>query len=433
MTAELHVSTVNIVLLLFSSLLALAMVSSFRKDMLRSRSQKLFFSKIVIATFCMICCMAANFRGTETQDLLNVILISISHVGVYVVYYLYIEYLRTKTEALDPEHPVAGPVSTVSLIICIIGSALSVISTASGEKHIFSDSAYSMGVLFEIGHIGGFILILITFFILWRHNRTLGQRNSFILSAMPLLMLFATFVEPFLSGIELHYPLIVLEFCIVYTQHHLDTELRMKKDEVENTKARLALATGRMEPHYLYNVLTTIYYLCDTEPQKAQKAIGTFAEYMRSTLETLEKQELVSFAWELGEIRHYLELEKLRYGDRLSIEYDIETEDFRIPPLSVQPLVENAVRHGIAEKEEGGTVKIASEKLPDGGVRISVTDDGAGFDTGSLAAMDATHEGIANVRERLRLEVGGELTITSEPGKGTAAVVTIGAQDGSVH
>jgi sensor histidine kinase YesM len=278
---------------------------------------------------------------------------------------------------------------------------------------------------FEFGHTGGMVMTLVTLVIIARHYRTLGLRHAIVLSFMPIMMPLATFIEPHIQGIDLHYPFILTEIIIVYTQHHLDMELQIEKDEVAETRSRIAMATGRMKPHYLYNVLTTIYYLCETDPIKAQRAIGTFSEYLRATLETLERQQLVNFSWELGEIRHYLELEKLRFGDRLRIDYDIEAEDFMVPPLSIQPLVENAVKHGIAPKEEGGTVRIVSRRLSDGGAQIRIRDDGAGFDIGELGKLDETHEGIANVRERIRLEVGGDMTITSAPGKGTTVVVTI--------
>ena len=420
---------VNLALLIFGILRAFAMMLSFGKDLLRSRSQKLFFSKIAVTTGGMICCAVFNLRGTENADPLNVVLISLSHVGVYVVYYLYIEYLSAQIAEHREGRAVPRAVSYISLIICVIGSTLWVVSIVDEDFKAFN-AVMRMGVSFELGHIGGLLLILITALILIRNHRILGRRNTIALGSMPVLMLAATFIEPHISGIELHYPLLVLEFCIVYTQHHLEVARQAERDEIAETKARLALAAGRMQPHYLYNVLTTIYYLCDTDPQKAQRAIGTFSDYMRRTLETLEKQELVNFSWELAEIRHYLELEKLRFGDRLTVEYDIEAEDFLVPPLSIQPLVENAVRHGIAPKEEGGTVSIVSRRLSDGGAQIRIKDDGAGFDVTKLRDLDVTHEGIANVRERLRLGVGGELTITSSPGRMTTAVVTIRPQTG---
>ena len=422
------VRSVNIALQTFGIMVALAMMSSFRRDLLRNRSQRLLFSKIVTATVCMVCFVIYNLRGTGRGDPFDMILISLSQVGLYVVSYLYIEYLRAQIEEIDAGRRVPASVQIAALVICVAGSTLRVVSTASGGFGKYGGPDSGSGITFEIGHAGGVILMGITIIILCIYYRTLGVRHTIILASMPVLMLLAVFLEPHAGGIDLYYPFIIIEFCIVYTQHHLDIARQTERDRMDETKARLALATGRMKPHYLYNVLTTIYYLCETDPQKAQRAIGTFSEYLRSTLETMEKQELVNFSWELAEIRHYLELEKLRFGRRLTVEYDIEAEDFLVPPLSIQPLVENAVKHGIAPKEEGGTVRILSRWLSDGGAQIRVIDDGVGFDVSELRNMDVTHEGLANVRERLRLEVGGELTITSSPGKTTTAIVTIRPQ-----
>jgi len=425
MIDETVVRAVNIALQTFGIIVALAMMSSFSRELLRRRSQRLLLSKIVTATACMICFVIYNLRGTGPEDPLNMVLLSLSQVGLYVVSYLYIEYLRAQIEEIDAGRSVPAAVQIIALVLCVAGSTLRVVSTVSGGFGKNSGSAFGWGAAFELGHAGGVILMGITIIILCTYYRTLGVRHTLILSSMPVLILLAAYMEPLAGGIDLYYPFVIIEFCIVYTQHHLDIARQTEKDRMDETKARLALATGRIKPHYLYNVLTTIYYLCETDPQKAQRAIGTFSEYLRGTLETMEKQELVYFSWELAEIRHYLELEKLRFGSRLSVEYDIEAEDFSVPPLSIQPLVENAVKHGIAPKEEGGTVRILSRWLSDGGAQIRIIDDGIGFDVAELRNMDVTHEGLANVRERLRLEVGGDLTITSSPGKTTTVIVTI--------
>ncbi len=416
---------VNLALQSMCAVEGLVMVMSFRRSILRSRSETLFFAKVVVATVCVTCSALFFLRGPELRDPVNVVLLSFAYVGLYAVYYLYIEYFAAQIRELDEGRPVSRAVLYVSLIICVVGSMLRIISSLDSNFAALNEATMNAAIPVEFGHLGGVVLIVITFAVLFRHRKTMGIRHTVVLGAMPVLMLVATFAEPHAHGIHLHYPLIMIEFIFVYTQHHLDIQSQMQRDENAGIKAKLALATGRMKPHYLYNVLTTIYYLCESDPQKAQRAIGTFSEYLRSTLETMERQELVNFSWELGEIRHYLELEKLRFGKRLRIDYDIETEDFKVPPLSIQPLVENAVKHGIAAKEEGGTVRIVSRKLSDGGSQIRIRDDGVGFDITTLKQLDSTHEGIANVRERLRLEVGGELTITSAPGKGTTAVVTI--------
>jgi len=420
---DVTIHAVNIAVLSFCSLEAFIMMVSFRGETLHYRASRIFFAKLVVAFFTLSCYTVSIIHEPRGRDFLDAVMLSIAYVGVYVIYALYVLYLKAQVDKFTDAVPVPYWVPYFTLVVAIIGSLVWILSIFSDE---FSSYRYANSVIpIEIGQIGGLILILTSFIIIIRHYRTLGLRHSLILSSMPVLLAIATFAQPYAHGVDLLYPAIMLEFLIVYTQHHLDVEIRLKNDENAEIRTRLNMATGRMKPHYLYNVLTTIYYLCETDPQKAQNAIGTFSEYLRSTLETMEKQELVSFSWELAEIRNYLTLEKLRFGDRLTVEFDTEYVDFLVPPLSIQPLVENAVKHGISPKEDGGTVRIVSRKLMDGGAQIRVIDNGVGFDVDDLKEMGVTHEGLANVRERIRLEVGGDVTVTSSPGRMTTVVVTI--------
>lgn len=427
--SEAVVRIANITILSIGCIEASVIACSFRKDLIRTRSQRILFAKVILSAVMMLLLAVYFYRGPGLIDPLNTLLLATSYVGLYAIFFLYIEYLIVQLNELDPARPVANWVKYFALGVCVTGTMLWLLSAFSSSFRSVSRLTSELPLPFEFGHIGGMVMTVVTLVLIARHYKTLGHRHAIVLSFMPVMMPLASFIEPHIYGIELHYPFILTEIIIVYTQHHLDMELQIEKDEMAETRSRLAMATGRMKPHYLYNVLTTIYYLCETDPLKAQRAIGTFSEYLRATLETLEKQQLVNFSWELGEIRHYLELEKLRFGDRLKIDYDIEAEDFMVPPLSIQPLVENAVKHGVAPKEEGGTVRIVSRRLSDGGAQIRVRDDGVGFDIGELGKLDETHEGIANVKERIRLEAGGDMTITSAPGKGTTAVVTFRPED----
>ena len=419
------VRAVNIAILSFSSIEAIIMMISFRQETIRVRATRIFFGQIVVTVFTMLCYTVSFIHDPEPTDALNNITLALAYIGIYAVFYLYIMYLTEQIKQFDKDRPVPIWVSYASLVVCVIGALLWILSIFDSTFAPLNENMRVLGPAFAVGHTGGIMLIAISLVLLIKHYKALGIRQTLILGTMPVLLLAATLAEPFTRGIELRYPVIMLVFVIIYTQHHQDVENRVHRDENAEIRAKLNMATGRMKPHYLYNVLTTIYYLCDSDPAKAQNAIGTFSEYLRSTLEVMEKQELVRFDWELGEIRNYLSLEKLRFGDRLRIEFDTEFVDFLVPPLSIQPLVENAVKHGISAKEEGGTVRIVSRKLSDGGAQIRVVDDGVGFDVESLKDMDVTHEGLANVRERIRLEVGGDMTVTSAPGRMTTAVVTI--------
>ena len=147
------VRSVNIALQTFGIMVALAMMSSFRRDLFRNRSQRLLFSKIVTATVCMICFVIYNLRGIGNEDHLDMILISLSQVGLYVVSYLYIEYLRAQIEELDEGKRVPAAVQIAALVICVAGSTLRVVSTVSGGFGKYGGPDSGSGVTFEIGHL----------------------------------------------------------------------------------------------------------------------------------------------------------------------------------------------------------------------------------------------------------------------------------------
>ena len=141
-------------------------------------------------------------------------------------------------------------------------------------------------------------------------------------------------------------------------------------------------------------------------------------------MDSLRQTAPVPFATELEHLKKYLYIEQLRFADKLNIEYDIQDVDFEIPLLSIQPLVENAVKHGVGMKEEGGTVKISTRET-DTAHLVIIEDDGVGFDPNEKKNDGRSHIGMENTKKRLRDMCGGEVIITSEIGKGTVAKVII--------
>ena len=426
--SELTVRAINITVLSFCSLELLILLFSFPRFKLKDRASRIFYAKMLVSTFTIVCYTISIIIGDDYSNPISVIVHAVAYIGIYAVYMLYILYIIENVNNSAGHTVVIDLVTYITIGIGVVGSLLWMFSMFNNSVSELSSHHLRYGRVFVIGHLGSFILILTSVILLIKHRKILGDRETLVLMSMPVLMLSAILLEPVARGIELRYPCIVLEFLIVYTQHHTELEVKQEIRETQGMKQRMTLATGRMKPHYLYNVLTTIYYLCDTSPEKAQSAIGIFSEYLRSTLEAMERDEPVEFSWELKEIRSYLALEKIRFGDRLNVEYDIEYDEFLIPPLTVQALVENAVDHGISAAENGGTVRIVTRKLSDGGAQIRVFDDGVGFDVSELERPASGHDGIISVRERLSRAMGADMTVTSSVDKGTTAIITIRPQ-----
>ena len=145
-------------------------------------------------------------------------------------------------------------------------------------------------------------------------------------------------------------------------------------------------------------------------------------------MESLTDKSPILFEKELSHTQAYLQLEQQRFGNKLQVVYEIEAVDFSIPPLTLQPIAENAVRHGLMKKENGGTLRIASGEN-DNAFYITVSDDGVGFSQDSYKKGNSMHIGIANVRNRLQTLCRGTVQIQSEPGKGTAVTIYIPKED----
>ena len=199
---------------------------------------------------------------------------------------------------------------------------------------------------------------------------------------------------------------------------------RAKKLEKELEESRIAILLSQMQPHFIHNILNVIYYLIGKDPAAAQEAISKFSDYLRNNLEAISQKDLIPFRKELNHIHTYLELEQIRFGEELSIVYDIEEDSFLLPVLSIQPLVENAVKHGIAKKRGGGVVTIACQQT-EKAYRITISDTGIGFDAGRYMDDDKVHIGLMNVRQRLYSRMNATVDIDSTPGNGTTVTVTI--------
>ncbi|MBR0327481.1 MAG: histidine kinase, partial [Clostridia bacterium] len=177
-----------------------------------------------------------------------------------------------------------------------------------------------------------------------------------------------------------------------------------------------------IQPHFIYNTLGTIERMCLKDPNEAFNLVRNFSLYLRGNFSELDSVTPIRFSEELKHVEHYVNIEKVRFPD-MNIEYDMETTDFLLPALSVQPLVENAIKHGLMRLESGGTVIIHSYETPSH-YCVEVKDNGVGFDT-SAPIEDKKHVGLRNIRGRLAAMVNGELILDSTPGAGTRAVIMI--------
>ena len=201
-------------------------------------------------------------------------------------------------------------------------------------------------------------------------------------------------------------------------------ELEMEKTVLgaELAESRISTMMSQIRPHFIYNTLGSIEQLCKLNPPKAAELVHNFAKYLRGNFGELDNPKPILMSREMDHVRHYISIEKVRFPD-MSFTFDMKSEDFHIPALTVQPLVENAIKHGLMKLKKGGSIHVLSYET-DTDYCILVVDDGVGFDTGVLID-ERKHLGLCNIRERLKVMVNGKLKIESTVGVGTKVLVTI--------
>lgn len=188
------------------------------------------------------------------------------------------------------------------------------------------------------------------------------------------------------------------------------------------TDSRIKMMMSQIRSHFIFNVLATISTYCKIDPKKADQALICFSRYLRRNIRIIEEDGLIDFTAELDQLEDYIALEQLRFTEKIVFEKDIRITNFKIPPLTVQPIVENAIKHGLVEHAKSGTIFLRTEQKRDH-IEITVKDNGAGFDTAMLQKTDSV--GIKNVRYRLETMTNGSIDIQSEPGSGTTVTIKI--------
>ena len=311
--------------------------------------------------------------------------------------------------------------------VCGIQIFFAVISPVTGAFFYVTDAGYQRGGLFLISQLVPlFCYLLFTVLVIRYRNRLVWREVVFFLLYI-FVPLGGGATQMFLRGMAVVNIGVALALLFILVNIQFEHELLIKRQEKELTEERMDIMLSQIQPHFLYNSLTAIRRLCDHDPQQAKAAITDFALFLRANMDSLASRAPIPFEQELSHTRHYLALEQQRFQARLRVVYDIGCEDFSVPPLTLQPIVENAVRHGVLRREKGGTVTISTRETATAYL-VTVADDGVGFQQSS-AAESRSHIGIENVRGRLAALCGGKLEIASTADVGTAVTITIPKED----
>lgn len=309
--------------------------------------------------------------------------------------------------------------------ISVLMVMLSVLNLFNGMFYtIDHNNVFRWGKWDGLFNIFVFVQLLLPLIQILRSRKVLEREQTITFMAYEILPILAIFLSLIPIELTLVYPATMLSLLLLYVNVQQEQENRLVRQEAELSENRMAIMISQIQPHFLFNALTAAANLCVKEPVEAQRAITDFAKYLRGNMQALTQRQPISFTDELRHIRYYLNLEQMRFGKKLNIVMEIGPIDFLVPALTVQPILENAIKHGVSSRENGGTVVLRTEETPDAW-RIIVKDDGIGFNSAQVEGEGKEHIGIINVRSRLAAMVGGGLEIRSVEGVGTVAEFTL--------
>ncbi len=330
-----------------------------------------------------------------------------------------IEFIAPKTRV----HPLFFRVALGLGAIHAIGILLSLYNGMF--FYITPENVYRRGDWFWLSQTIPFLIYGLDIVIFVIYRKRLCRRDFSILTSYIALPLIAEAIQMFNYGISLLCAGVSVALLIIFVNIQSTREASMERQEKELAEQRIDVMLSQIQPHFLYNALTAIRRLCDHDPQQAKTAISEFALFLRANMDSLKSKAPIPFEQELKHVESYLGLEKQRFGDRLKVVYNIKCRNFSLPSLTIQPIVENAVRHGVLRRETGGTVTLSTDETADSYV-VAIADDGVGINASSVSPQDGrSHIGIENVRSRLEAISGGTMEIKSKDGAGTTVVLTI--------
>ena len=311
--------------------------------------------------------------------------------------------------------------TAVCLLWLVYFALLTVTQFTTVFYTVTPDNVYRRGPWYPVLLITPVLLMLLNLLALWRRRPKLTRRQKLAFALYLLIPMGCMLVQMLSYGLLM----IVIGSCaaafFMFLFHLRDQQDRYTAQQREIANQRNSIMVLQMRPHFIYNTLMSIYSLCNLDPKKARQVTMDFTDYLRRNFTAVASADPIPFTSELEHTRAYLAVEQAQYEDGLSVAYDTPHTMFRVPPLTLQPIVENAVKH--SRDPFAGTFHISIRtRKTDTGSEIVVEDDGRGFDP----AVDSEgHLALNNSRQRLEIMCSGTLTIAPRDGGGTVVTVTV--------
>ncbi len=315
--------------------------------------------------------------------------------------------------------------SALFRIVAAVWFIYFVLLNASLTTNLFfnyeSGNLYQRGPLYRLLVIPLIAIMLLNLESVIRRRNRMPKKIYYTLFASLIPLTAALLIHLFVSVFVLLYVGVcaaAISMYIIILQSQIEEDLRRQR---EIAHQRASIMVLQMRPHFIYNTMTSIYYLCDQDPEKAKRVTMDFTTYLRKNFTAIASEDTVPFTEELEHTRAYLAIEEAQFEDSLFVRFDTPHTAFRLPPLTLQPIVENAVVHGMRATKAPIHISVVTRNTGTAS-EIVVEDDGPGF---RPADSDEPHIALQNIRRRLAMMCGGTLTTASRKEGGTAVTVSI--------
>ncbi len=349
------------------------------------------------------------------------------HVGQFLYYAVMTPFLITMMKYVSEYLSVFGRVSPWYMRITVLVAGLHlagcILTQFTGLYYVISEeNIYYRGKWVLLASILPVLVYVMITILVFQFRKLLRKRVIVALLSYVWIPLLGQVIQNCFRGVATLNPAITLAILFIFFNIQLDRDVQYEKDKQELMKANVKVMLSQIQPHFLYNTLAAIRGLCEKDPARAKASINDFSLFLRANMDSLTATMAIPFEQELLHVKSYLNLIQHMYVDEIKAEYDIAATQFRLPSLSLQPLVENAVQKGILKKQGGGTITIRTEETAQY-FKVVIADDGVGFSVDVL--KEEGHIGIRNVKKRLEIMCEGTLSIDSVLGKGTVVEIRI--------
>ena len=418
---------INVSLETFGGFLSLIFILCLRITHIKKEKLERLYIQLLTCNTILLFCDAAAWLFKGRMDTVSFIAVRIANFFVftlgYVMLALFTNYMISFLSTKNIQIPKIMTYFMWGLMYLAIGA---VVLNLFNHMYYFIDeyNIYRRQEWFWLSQAFGVAGMILNSILLIRYRTAMQKKELFVCSIYISLPLTAMLLQMLFYGIAVLYLATTICMLCIYIGVQMEFSQEVVQKELELEKNRIALLMSQIQPHFLNNCLLGIKQLCDTEPVKASVALEHFAYYLRGNFYYITDPKPILFEKELEHLKDYLYLEKMRFEERITIKWDIRFTKFLIPPLTLQPLAENAVRHGITKNDGNGILTIRSYQKQQC-VIVSIEDNGVGFDIHSKKDDSRPHVGIENVRKRLETQCGGRLKVESICNKGTLVTITL--------